>query len=218
MKSERGRILAVAVLLAAAGCATTTNELPNLSRLKQQIRGYVDSGQYQKEIEAVANRAKSWIEERSQRGGTKLTVVFDLDETLLLNWPHISAMDFGYVIREWDKWVEEARAPAIESVRDVYRTARRNGVDVAFITGRTDRGRAATERNLRAIDCADYVVLVCKPDGFRGTAAEFKTATRQKLTAEGRTIVANIGDQESDLAGGFSERVFKLPNVFYIAE
>jgi len=31
-------------------------------------------------------------------------------------------------------------------------------------------------------------------------------------------IIANIGDQESDLAGGFAEKTFKLPNPFYISK
>jgi hypothetical protein len=29
------------------------------------------------------------------------------------------------------------------------------------------------------------------------------------------TIVANMGDQPSDLEGGFAERTFLLPNPFY---
>jgi hypothetical protein len=33
--------------------------------------------------------------------------------------------------------------------------------------------------------------------------------------AEGYTIVANIGDQPSDLAGGHSERTFLPPDPFY---
>jgi hypothetical protein len=28
------------------------------------------------------------------------------------------------------------------------------------------------------------------------------------------TIIANVGDQESDLAGGHAERMFKIPNPF----
>jgi hypothetical protein len=28
-------------------------------------------------------------------------------------------------------------------------------------------------------------------------------------------IIANLGDQFSDLAGGYAERTFKLPNPFY---
>ena len=212
------RLLGTGAALVLAGCATPAREPPNLAVLKQQIRAYVDGGQYQRDIEVVARRIKAWIEERTAKGGSKLTVVFDLDETLLLNWPHMSAMDFGYVKREWDRWVEDAKAPAIDSVREVYRTARRLGVDVIFITGRTEDARAGTERNLRSIECSDYAALIFRPSAQRGTSAAFKTGVRQKLTTEGRTIIANIGDQESDLAGGFSERTFKLPNVFYLTE
>ena len=32
---------------------------------------------------------------------------------------------------------------------------------------------------------------------------------------ESYTIIANAGDQESDLAGGFAERAYKLPNQFH---
>lgn len=208
---------AVVLALAAAGCSTTRAPA-NLYPHKQQIRSYVDSGQYIREIDAVAARAKAWVEERAKRGGRGLTVVFDLDETLLFNWPQISAMDFGYVPAAWERWVEEAQAPAIDSVREVYRTARRLGLDVVFITGRTEKDRAGTERNLRAIDCAEYAALICKSPSDKGTSAAFKTAAREKLSREGRTIIANIGDQVGDLSGGWSERTFKLPNVFYLTE
>lgn len=212
------RLLGCGAVLALAGCATATREPANLYPHKLEIRAYVARGDYEREIAAVAARAGAWVEERSRQGGARLTVVFDLDETLLFNWPHMSAMDFGYVAREWDRWVEEAKAPAIEPVREVYRAARRRGVEVVFITGRRENARAGTERNLRAIDCADYAALILRPMEEKGTAAAFKTAVRRKLAGEGRTIIANIGDQESDLAGGFAERTFKLPNPFYFSE
>ena len=210
--------LAAILALAGAGCSTATHEPPNLYPHKQQVRTYVDSGQYLRDIDAAAAKAKTWIEIRAARGGTRLTVVFDLDETLFFNWPLISAMDFGYVTSEWNRWVEEARAPAIESVRDVYRTTRRLGVDVVFITGRPENQRASTERNLRGIGCDDHAQLILKGEGDRSTSVAFKTAVRQRLGLEGRTIIANVGDQISDLEGGFSERTFKLPNVFYVTE
>lgn len=206
------------VALAFAGCATITSEPPNLDPHKQELRRYVDSGQYGREIATVATMAKAWVEERAARGGARLTIVFDLDETLISNWLHLQVQDFGYVPVEWNRWVEEAKAPAIDSVREVYRTARRNGVDVVFITGRREAARAGTERNLRAIDCADHVALFCKPADDKGTSAAYKTSVRKRLVAEGRTIIANLGDQESDLSGGFAERTFKLPNPFYFSE
>lgn len=212
-----GMVLA-AGLLATGGCATTSREPPNLQPLKRQVRAYVERGDYQRDIEIVAARAKAWIEKRAAQGGARLAVVFDLDETLFFNWPHLKAADFGYVHREWERWVEEANAPAIESVREVYRTARRLGVGAILITGRPESARAATERNLRGIGCADYVALICKGNDDRGTSAAFKTEARRRLAGEGWAIIANIGDQESDLAGGFAERVFKLPNPFYLTE
>jgi acid phosphatase len=204
-----------ACVVAVAGCSSVTHEPPNLSPHKRQIRAYVESGQYMRDLDTVAVRASAWIEQRAARGGNRLTVVFDLDETLLFNWPHISAMDFGYVVAEWNRWVDDAKAPAIEPVREVYRTARRLGVEVVFITGRPEAQREGTERNLRAIECGDFAKLICKPPGHRGGTVAYKSTAREQLIRDGWTIIANIGDQHSDLEGGAAERTFKLPNVFY---
>jgi len=54
------------------------------------------------------------------------------------------------------------------------------------------------------------------PEGARfASAVEFKAPERRKLTEQGFNIVISIGDQESDLAGGYAERTFKLPNPVY---
>lgn len=210
------RILPIAVALALAGCATSSLREPaNLTPHKQELRSYFESGAYRRGLARVADEARAWVERRAAAGGAKLAVVFDLDETLLDNSPHFLRMDFGYVPPEWDRWVEEGSAPAHEPVKAVFLAARKAGVDVVFLTGRREIGRASTERNLRAIGCGDFAVLICKPEGDRRGAAEFKTAERGRLAAEGRVIIANIGDQESDLTGGYAERTFKLPNPFY---
>src|SRR3954463_4084248 len=125
------RMLLVLAAVVVGGCAApATREPPNLYPHKQQIRAYVTGGDYGRDIADVAQRAEKWIEARASAGGTKLTVVFDLDETLLMNWPLFSRLDFAYINAEWEKWVEDASAPAIERVREVYRTARRRDLDV----------------------------------------------------------------------------------------
>ena len=43
-----------------------------------------------------------------------------------------------------------------------------------------------------------------------------KSGARAHLKGLGYRIVANIGDQASDLARGHAERVFKLPNPMYL--
>ena len=196
--------------------APPAREPANLDALKQEIQGYVDSGNYRADIAAVAAEASAWLERRSAQGGKRLTVIFDLDETLISNWPHMKEMGFGYVPGAWTAWVQSAGGPAIEPVREVYRLARRLGIDVIFLTGRREHDRVGTEQNLRAIGCSDYAALWCKPDEAKETTGAFKTAVRARLEAEGRVIVANIGDQRSDLEGGHAEKTFKLPNPFYL--
>jgi hypothetical protein len=49
-----------------------------------------------------------------------------------------------------------------------------------------------------------------------GTVEQFKTAMRQKIEETMHyTIIANVGDQYSDLRGKYAEQVFKVPNPFY---
>lgn len=43
----------------------------------------------------------------------------------------------------------------------------------------------------------------------------YKSGARAKLEKHGFKLIVNVGDQESDLAGGHADRAFKLPNPFY---
>ena len=201
------------------GCAIGIREPSNLDAHKAEIREYVKSGGYASDLERVACAAQVWIEQRVARRSQeeRLAVVFDLDETLFLNWSRIDESDFTYVRADWDQWVAQSSAPAIEPVLQLFRAARRHGVYVILITGRPERHRHATEINLQRLGCADYQALICSPDDGKGLASAFKTAQRERLSGEGLTIIANVGDQESDLVGGFAERTFKLPNPFYIS-
>lgn len=217
-----GSVLGLFVVsaLAFGGCATRSLEPTNLDAHKREIRSYVKTGAYAKDLEQVAAEAKQWIAHRieSRKPHERLVVVFDLDETLFLNWSRIDASDFTYIHADWNRWVAEASAPAIKPIHDVYRFARRNDLEVWFITGRPERHRESTEANLRHIGCEDYAELICAPENREGSAAVFKAAARKRINDEGRIIIANLGDQQSDLAGGYAERAFKLPNPFYLTD
>jgi len=205
-----------AVLCSGCASAPVSREPRNLQLAKEEVRAYVAGGGYARDVAAVAEQVRAWVEQRAAAGGGRLAVVFDVDETLLSNLPSMEALDFGYIPDEWRRWVEQASAPALEPVREVFRRARRLGVETLVITGRRESERQATARNLAAVGCGDFRELVCRPDGDQRAAADFKTAARARLAAEGWLIIANIGDQESDLAGGYSERTFKLPGPFYL--
>lgn len=219
------RAIVLCALLLAAGArflpaaVARAAEPANLDQAKAELRRYVESGEYLREVARAAEAARDWVVERAGRRAPdeRLAVVLDLDETLLSNVPFMLKQDFGGSDAAWELWHEAAEAPAIRPVQDVYQTARRLGVDVIFLSGRGEHLRAATEKNLRAIGCAACAALVLRPDGRGGDTAEFKTAERRRLVAEGYRIIANLGDQASDLAGGGAERSFKLPGPFYFS-
>jgi predicted secreted acid phosphatase len=203
-----------------AGGAAALAEPRNLDLHKNEIRAYVDTGEYGRDLSAVGKNAEAWLSERAGKRavGERLALVLDLDETLLSNWPFMAAEDLGGSDARWDQWLARGEATAIEPVREVYLAAGRLRIDVFFVTGRREHLRAATQKNLATIGCADCAALIMKPEDWHGKTAAFKTAERERLARDGRAIVANLGDQESDLSGGFSERTFKLPGPFYLSE
>jgi acid phosphatase len=154
-------------------------------------------------------------------------VVLDIDETALSNWAALKANDFARVIdgpcdvlpkgpcglRAWDL---RAASTVIPPTMDVFRSAKDHGAAAFLITGRGEAQRAATERNLAEVGYRDYSRLIMEPPGAHYvSAADFKAPQRAAIEQEGYTIVANMGDQPSDLAGGNAQRTFQLPNPFY---
>jgi HAD superfamily, subfamily IIIB (Acid phosphatase) len=47
------------------------------------------------------------------------------------------------------------------------------------------------------------------------TTVQYKSGARRDIESQGYRIIANVGDQYSDLAGGHAQRAFKLANPFY---
>ena len=135
-----------------AGCALF--QPPNLGDLKTQAEAYYANG-YQQDLQTVGAAAQDWIRWRAPQVA-KPTLVLDIDETSLSNWPEIKANDFGYIVEgpcrlphgpcgalAWDR---TAKAKAIGPTLDLYKVARAMGVSVFFITGRYETERAATVR------------------------------------------------------------------------
>lgn len=91
-------------------------------------------------------------------------------------------------------------------------------VTVFFVTGRYEspEARAWTEKNLTNAGYQDWKQLYMRDPKTAGQSVSgHKTAARTDIEQQGFTIIANIGDQNSDLVGGHAERVFKIPNPFY---
>ena len=221
--------VAVAACTSAAPSAKVQPPLaagapPNLFDTQREIDGYISSGRYDADVSRVAQEAQAYLEQRAG-AVVKPAIVLDIDETSLSNWPAYRANGWTrFTAGECDldkgpcglrAWQAMATSKAIPATLDLVRHARSLGVAVFFISGRPPSLRDATERNLRA-EGYEWDGVVLLPDGaaFK-SAADFKTPERRRLAEQGYTILISIGDQESDLAGGFAERTFKLPNPVY---
>ena len=202
---------------------------PNLDELKARVTEYKKSGEYERAVAAVADKARSYIEQYAGEVAHP-ALVLDVDETSLSNWPRIIANDYGYFrdgacsypphgpcgSRAWERM---ARAGAIAPTLALFNAALKKHVSVFFITTRDESERAITERNLRAAGYHDWTAIIMKAKGVKiHSAQDVKAPARAKITADGYTILANVGDQPSDLAGGNPDdpnRQFLLPNPFY---
>lgn len=199
---------------------------PNVGEAKTAAASYRDSGAYARDLALVASAAAEWTVRRASAARYP-ALVLDIDETALTNWEAIKANDFGYIVNGpcaappegpcgWTAWDLLARAPALTPTLALFRRARALNVSVFFITGRPEAQRAATERNLRDAGYQGYAALYMKPPGVRyPSAADFKAPVRAAIEAAGYAIIANVGDQPSDLAGGHAQKTFLLPNPFY---
>ncbi|MBV8867028.1 MAG: HAD family acid phosphatase [Acidobacteriaceae bacterium] len=198
----------------------------NVGDAKIAALAYHDSGAYDRDLGSVAGQAERWLVSRAKQV-VRPALVLDIDETALSNWEIIKLDDFGRPIDGpcaptldapcgWAAWDLLGRDPAIGPTLKAFRRARELGVAVFFITGRPELQRAATERNLVSAGYVGYEKLYMTPNGAHfASAADFKAPIRVEIEKAGYKIVANIGDQPSDLKGGNAEKVFLLPDPFY---
>ncbi len=229
-------VFAAALLVSTSAMASDLTPTTNLDTLKAQIVKYHDSGAYQYDIKTVADQAEQYLilrvnQNKKVHDSKKLAMVLDIDETSLSNYHDLLALSFGGNNNEVNAAEELGDDPAIDPTLQLYHYAINHGVTVLFITGRTEKSRSVTLKNLMQVgyrsvasstqNCENQAVsntcLLYLRDGkFLNTSAiPYKSAMRSKITQAGYDIVVNVGDQYSDLAGGYSERTFKYPNYMY---
>lgn len=197
------------------------SEPQNLSLLKKEIQTYYDSGLYQRELERKISCAKEYIVKRAQanqksKNPRKLALVLDIDETSLSNYSKMVKRDFIGDRAQIHKEILAADSPAIKPMLELYNEALKNHIKVFFVTGRQKSEYDATRLNLLNAGYAKWSGLYVRPDEYsHPSIINFKSSTRAQIAQKGYTIIASIGDQESDLSGGYAEKGFKLPNPFY---
>lgn len=219
--------------------------IPNIDSVKSTIRTYYhatsgiadkESSPYISELDAFTT---TWAERVTNRctkakaDHDRPAVVFDADDTTLWTYDmEDAAMKFNFDPALQDVWVQEQRFPATPHMDRVVAAAKAAGCRVFGITGRNDNQRTATIENLNKLyDGAfksrfyytkwtgqgdslqpDYITCAA----VKCTTIEYKSQTRKHIEEDRNfRIVANFGDQFSDLLGGYADKAVKLPNPTY---
>ena len=133
--------------------------------------------------------SRSYAGHRVERGGRRLAVNFDIDNTSLATY--------------------YARGTAVPVVLRFARYARSHGVSLLFNTGRERGHLAGVTRSLRRVGYDVREVCGRKPGE---SLSHSKQRCRRHFAAEGYTLIANVGNRSTDFTGGGYERAFRLPS------
>ena len=226
----------------SSGLSQSGEAIPNIDSVKSTIRTYykatdgiADKGSsaYISETERLAARWTPRLErtcERLDRHGEQPAIVLDADDTTLWTYDmEDAAMGFNFDPDLQDVWVQDERFPATPGMVDLVNAADDAGCTIVGLTGRNSEQEKATIGNLEKVgytgfsadnyytkwvDAADQPDYVdCAAD--KCTTIEYKSQTRAHVEKQGYRIIANFGDQFSDLKGGYADRSVKLPNPTY---
>ncbi|MDX2602226.1 HAD family acid phosphatase [Streptomyces caniscabiei] len=193
-------VAAVAVLGLGASmtAAVPAAAAPSTASTAAAAAVEVDYATWQKDVKAVVDTATPYIQQRTANSsGQKLAIVFDIDNTTLET--------------HYTPWYQ-LPTPALKPSLALAKYAKSRGVAVFFVTARPGIIESLTEWNLENVGYpVDGLYVRDLPDLFAEVAA-YKTASRADIESDGYTIIANVGNNTTDLVGGHAERTYKLPD------
>ncbi|WP_019075553.1 HAD family acid phosphatase [Streptomyces hokutonensis] len=158
----------------------------------------VTEAQWLSDVAAVTGPAQTYIDSRAaaNTSGAKPAIVLDIDNTSLASY-----FEGGYPT--------PATAPVLALAKDAHA----KGVSVFFVSARTNLIDVATKYNLTNVGyTVDGLYTRTLIDIASESVADFKTSQRKAIEANGYDIVANIGNNTTDLTGGYADTTYKLPD------
>ncbi|MEW2391440.1 HAD family acid phosphatase [Streptomyces venezuelae] len=191
---------------------------------------------YAKDLARIQAKAKKDIRKAARhphRGhGKKPAIVLDVDDTALLSFDYEKTANYVYNNDSWDAYVKAAKRPAVFGMPELVAYAKRHGVEVFFLTGLAESQRDGAVTNLAKAGYKTpldrthvftknkpnppaYLSHCATPDAWKCDTVQFKEGTRKHIESTGYNIIGSFGDQVSDLAGGYADRTYKLPNPTY---
>jgi hypothetical protein len=217
---------------------TTTNQVdpvPNSVDGKDNVlHTFSPDSAYAHEMAGIEAEATKYLDHAMKQDGNtkgkfsgKPAILLDIDDTTLNTFDYEIYSNFAFNPATNADFVNAAIFPATPGMPDLVSHAAGEGYTVFFLTGRPISQTAGTIENLTsagydvdtenlylkdASGATEPWLSSCAPSC---TTIQYKSLTRQHIESLGYDIVANFGDQFSDLTGGFADQTFKLPNPMY---
>ncbi|OEV09363.1 HAD family acid phosphatase [Streptomyces nanshensis] len=191
----------------------------------KQVRGIAADAQRDLKHALAKEGEKSGKD--GSKHGHKPAIVVDVDDTTLLTYNFERQIGYNFDPKLQDEYLRTTDMDPVFGMKKLVNWADKNGITVLFLTGRAEYQRDWSVRNLKKVGYEAPVgkkhfylkdeehpppYLECGADC---TTVEYKSGTREHFESEGYRILANFGDQYSDLKGGHAERTYKLPNPMY---
>ncbi|MEO6996999.1 MAG: HAD family acid phosphatase [Terracoccus sp.] len=192
---------------------------------------------YISELDRLSTRVRAtlkWRYRQSVKEGKKPAIVLDADDTTLWTYDmEVHDMKFVFDPTLQNEWVQDQRFPATPGMVRLVNEARAMGFAIFGLTGRNNGQKAATVANLakvgyRGFTPQHYFTKWRSTDPIPAymagkcvtmaacTTVEYKAGTRRHIEKDlGYDITLNLGDQWSDLMGGYADQNVKLPNPTY---
>ena len=214
-------------------------QIPNLGQVETTIKAYygdtVVNGEhyaspdspYAHQVAGIEAKAEKYLQHATRHPHGKPAIVLDVDDTTLLTYNYELEQGFGYTPASNSAYIASKTMDPVFGMPELVNEAADHGVTVFFLTGRPEAQRAASTANLSAVGykaAADtdhfFLKNTANPPAYLScgatcTTEQYKSGTRAHIESEGYDIVANFGDQYSDLSGGYADRTFKMPNPMY---
>jgi predicted secreted acid phosphatase len=191
--------------------------------------------QYAKDLAHLESDAERYIDKAARKAhhqDEKPAVVFDIDDTLLLSLDYEKKNNYGYSSATWAAYVAQANRPEVFGTPELVKYAASKGVTVFYNSGLKESQRTYAVDNLTKVGAdvnldADHMFLkdadnppsylssCATPGTWTCTTVQYKSGTRKHIEDLGYNIIANFGDQYSDLDGGYADKTYKIPNPTY---
>lgn len=207
------RALALALLLVLAVAASASAATVRTATTPAALRAGKPA--YDKAITAGYAKATKLLDAQLTKHPKKPTVAMDIDETTMSNWACLDAVDFD--LGGLATCVLGSKSVAFPAAKAFIKHARARKVAIVFITGAPAVLCPARKKNLAAQGITGAFTLTCKPATYTDDSLiPYKSGARKAIVKKGATILVNIGDQKSDLAGGAARKTVLLPNPVYV--